>query len=231
MTRWSLARRLIASCLLRVAALFSILTPGLLGSPESPRSRFAIPIEKHGDRERFEVLRVLPRPFLLWRTKANVSRASSRLASTPCARSSSDRKRARSTRPSGGACSSDSKRSGARGETARRGTAASRSSPRSHACVAWCAIPRSCSKRAPPPLGRSDSSTTTLASGAGREATRGRSRATCCGAVRGSASHDRHRGDAPDPTVREGATGVRAHGGRDSVEARVASRSTSGPRR
>jgi superfamily II DNA or RNA helicase len=55
-------------------SIFSAVTPGLLGSPESFRQRFALPIEKHGDRARLDVLRSLLRPFLLRRTKAAVAR-------------------------------------------------------------------------------------------------------------------------------------------------------------
>jgi superfamily II DNA or RNA helicase len=55
-------------------SIFSVITPGLLGSPDSFRQRFALPIEKHGDRARLEALRSLLRPFLLRRTKAAVAR-------------------------------------------------------------------------------------------------------------------------------------------------------------
>ncbi|MBZ0116796.1 MAG: ATP-dependent helicase, partial [Sandaracinaceae bacterium] len=55
-------------------SLFSILTPGLLGSWESFRKRFVLPIERHGDRDKLLRLREILRPFLLRRTKAQVAR-------------------------------------------------------------------------------------------------------------------------------------------------------------
>lgn len=52
-------------------ALFRFLNPGLLGSQERFRERFAVPIEG-GDRERRDTLRRLVHPFLLRRTKGEV---------------------------------------------------------------------------------------------------------------------------------------------------------------
>jgi SNF2 family DNA or RNA helicase len=55
-------------------SLFRIVFPGLLGSRESFRSRFAVPIEREKNPSaRAELSRVL-RPFLLRRTKAEVAR-------------------------------------------------------------------------------------------------------------------------------------------------------------
>ncbi|MGV3484722.1 MAG: DEAD/DEAH box helicase [Planctomycetaceae bacterium] len=53
-------------------SLFRTLSPGLLGSWERFRSRFAEPIERHKDDDRRESLARLVRPFILRRTKANV---------------------------------------------------------------------------------------------------------------------------------------------------------------
>lgn len=53
-------------------SLFRTLSPGLLGSWERFRTRFAEPIERHKDDERRESLAKLVRPFILRRTKSNV---------------------------------------------------------------------------------------------------------------------------------------------------------------
>ncbi len=53
-------------------SLFRTLSPGLLGSWERFRTRFADPIERHKDDERRESLAQLVRPFILRRTKNNV---------------------------------------------------------------------------------------------------------------------------------------------------------------
>ena len=53
-------------------SLFRTLSPGLLGSWERFRSRFAEPIERHKDDDRRESLAKLVRPFILRRTKSNV---------------------------------------------------------------------------------------------------------------------------------------------------------------
>lgn len=53
-------------------SLFRTLSPGLLGSWERFRTRFAEPIERHKDDDRRESLAKLVRPFILRRTKANV---------------------------------------------------------------------------------------------------------------------------------------------------------------
>jgi len=53
-------------------SLFRTLSPGLLGSWERFRTRFAEPIERHKDDDRRESLARLVRPFILRRTKANV---------------------------------------------------------------------------------------------------------------------------------------------------------------
>jgi len=49
-------------------------SPGLLGSWEQFRARYAIPIEKFGDESRARALATLLRPFVLRRTKAEVAR-------------------------------------------------------------------------------------------------------------------------------------------------------------
>jgi len=53
-------------------SLFRTLSPGLLGSWQRFRSRFAEPIERHNDQDRREALARLVRPFVLRRTKNNV---------------------------------------------------------------------------------------------------------------------------------------------------------------
>ncbi len=53
-------------------SLFRTLSPGLLGSWERFRTRFADPIERHKDEDRRESLAQLVRPFILRRTKNNV---------------------------------------------------------------------------------------------------------------------------------------------------------------
>lgn len=54
-------------------SLLRITTPGLLGSWEQFRQRFANPIEKRGDGARREALARLVRPYILRRTKAEVA--------------------------------------------------------------------------------------------------------------------------------------------------------------
>jgi hypothetical protein len=50
-------------------SIMDLLNPGLLGTQGEFRERFAIPIEKHGDRGRARRLREMIRPFVLRRTK------------------------------------------------------------------------------------------------------------------------------------------------------------------
>jgi len=52
--------------------LFRFINPGLLGSHRSFTERFALPIEKNGDKGARERLKKLVRPFMLRRTKAQV---------------------------------------------------------------------------------------------------------------------------------------------------------------
>jgi hypothetical protein len=54
-------------------AIFRLVTPGLFGSWEQFRQRFAMPIERHHDRARQMALARVVRPFLLRRTKAEVA--------------------------------------------------------------------------------------------------------------------------------------------------------------
>ncbi|MBN2576654.1 MAG: DEAD/DEAH box helicase [Deltaproteobacteria bacterium] len=54
-------------------AIFRLVTPGLLGSWEQFRRRFALPIERHHDRACQARLARVVRPFLLRRTKAEVA--------------------------------------------------------------------------------------------------------------------------------------------------------------
>ena len=54
-------------------AIFRLVTPGLLGSWDQFRQRFAVPIERHHDRARQAGLARVVRPFLLRRTKAEVA--------------------------------------------------------------------------------------------------------------------------------------------------------------
>ncbi|MFD9668834.1 DEAD/DEAH box helicase [Rhodococcus sp. NPDC059968] len=58
----------------RLAELWSImdfLNPGLLGSSELFRTRFAIPVERHGQTEPAELLRAITRPYILRRVKTD----------------------------------------------------------------------------------------------------------------------------------------------------------------
>jgi len=58
----------------RLAELWSVmdfLNPGMLGSPERFRQRFAIPIERYGDDESAALLRRIVRPYLLRRVKTD----------------------------------------------------------------------------------------------------------------------------------------------------------------
>ncbi|MBS4728801.1 DEAD/DEAH box helicase [Mycobacterium sp. SM1] len=58
----------------RLAELWSImdfLNPGLLGSSERFRTRYAIPIERHGQTEPAERLRAITRPYILRRVKTD----------------------------------------------------------------------------------------------------------------------------------------------------------------
>jgi SNF2 family DNA or RNA helicase len=58
----------------RLAELWSImdfLNPGLLGSPEQFRTRYAIPVERHGLAEPAQRLRTVTRPYLLRRLKTD----------------------------------------------------------------------------------------------------------------------------------------------------------------
>jgi SNF2 family DNA or RNA helicase len=58
----------------RLAELWSImdfLNPGLLGSPEVFRTRYAIPVERHGQTEPAERLRAVTRPYVLRRLKTD----------------------------------------------------------------------------------------------------------------------------------------------------------------
>ena len=54
-------------------SLLRVISPGLLGSWEQFRGRYAVPIEKYGDQARRQALAALLRPFLLRRTKAEVA--------------------------------------------------------------------------------------------------------------------------------------------------------------
>ena len=54
-------------------SLFRVLIPGLLGSWERFRDRFAAPIEQDGDRDRREALARVVRPYMLRRTKGAVA--------------------------------------------------------------------------------------------------------------------------------------------------------------
>ncbi|MDB4980903.1 MAG: Superfamily helicase, family [Myxococcales bacterium] len=55
-------------------SVLRVISPGLLGSWEQFRARFAVPIEKFGDDGRRRALAALLRPFVLRRTKAEVAR-------------------------------------------------------------------------------------------------------------------------------------------------------------
>jgi hypothetical protein len=52
-------------------SIMDVLNPGLLGSAEKFRSRFAIPVERHGDDEAAQLLRRITRPYLLRRVKTD----------------------------------------------------------------------------------------------------------------------------------------------------------------
>lgn len=52
--------------------LFNFILPGLLGSLESYNRRFAVPIERHGDKSARNKLKKIIRPFILRRTKTQV---------------------------------------------------------------------------------------------------------------------------------------------------------------
>jgi superfamily II DNA or RNA helicase len=54
-------------------SIMRVLSPGLLGSWEQFRARYAVPIEKFGDDSRRKALAALLRPFVLRRTKAEVA--------------------------------------------------------------------------------------------------------------------------------------------------------------
>ncbi len=54
-------------------SILRVLSPGLLGSWEQFRARYAVPIEKFGDDSRSKALAALLRPFVLRRTKAEVA--------------------------------------------------------------------------------------------------------------------------------------------------------------
>ncbi|OLL72651.1 Helicase, SNF2/RAD54 family [Pseudonocardia sp. Ae168_Ps1] len=58
----------------RLAELWSVmdfLNPGILGSPEVFRQRFAVPVERHGDAGAARTLRRITRPYLLRRVKTD----------------------------------------------------------------------------------------------------------------------------------------------------------------
>ncbi len=58
----------------RLAELWSVMdfvNPGLLGTMESFRNRFAIPVERYGQREPADLLRTITRPYLLRRLKTD----------------------------------------------------------------------------------------------------------------------------------------------------------------
>jgi superfamily II DNA or RNA helicase len=54
-------------------SIFRLVSPGLLGSWEQFRGRYAVPIEKFGDQSRQRALAGLIRPYVLRRTKAEVA--------------------------------------------------------------------------------------------------------------------------------------------------------------
>jgi SNF2 family DNA or RNA helicase len=54
-------------------SLFRVISPGLLGSWEQFRARYAVPIEKFGDETRRRALTALLRPYVLRRIKADVA--------------------------------------------------------------------------------------------------------------------------------------------------------------
>jgi hypothetical protein len=58
----------------RLAELWSVMdfvNPGLLGSPQSFRTRYSIPVERYGETEPAETLRAITRPYLLRRLKTD----------------------------------------------------------------------------------------------------------------------------------------------------------------
>ncbi|MGI8946394.1 MAG: SNF2-related protein [Ornithinimicrobium sp.] len=60
----------------RLSELWSIMdvvNPGLLGSPEMFRARYAIPVERHGETEPAERLRAITRPYVLRRLKTDTT--------------------------------------------------------------------------------------------------------------------------------------------------------------
>jgi SNF2 family DNA or RNA helicase len=59
--------------LLELWSLMDILNPGLLGSEQAFRERFAVPVERYGDEEAAAVLRRLTGPFVLRRLKTDRS--------------------------------------------------------------------------------------------------------------------------------------------------------------
>ena len=52
-------------------SVMDVLNPGLLGSAERFRTRYAIPVERHGDTEAAQRLRTVTRPYLLRRVKTD----------------------------------------------------------------------------------------------------------------------------------------------------------------
>jgi hypothetical protein len=52
-------------------SIMDLLNPGLLGSAEKFRARFAIPVERHADGETADLLRRMTRPYLLRRVKTD----------------------------------------------------------------------------------------------------------------------------------------------------------------
>jgi SNF2 family DNA or RNA helicase len=52
-------------------ALMDVLNPGLLGTADRFRARYAIPVERHGDTDAAEMLRRVTRPYLLRRVKTD----------------------------------------------------------------------------------------------------------------------------------------------------------------
>lgn len=55
-------------------SLLNVVVPGLLGSASTFRGRFAVPIEREGNKERREALAAMVRPFLLRRLKREVAK-------------------------------------------------------------------------------------------------------------------------------------------------------------
>ncbi|MCW2719680.1 DEAD/DEAH box helicase [Pseudonocardia sp.] len=52
-------------------SVMDVLNPGLLGTADAFRARYAIPVERHGDTEAAERLRTITRPYLLRRIKTD----------------------------------------------------------------------------------------------------------------------------------------------------------------